>query len=103
MSLHKNIILVKLSTLFIKVSKQKTVHAFQRRMTFERRDIAVDAIDVKLHLLYFCYFVCTSLAFFRPLDLFNLTLKCLELFVYLYACDMNLNPKQHYVCNLNNF
>ena len=52
----KNIILVKLSTLFIKVSKQKTVHAFQRRMTFERRDIAVDAIDVKLHLLYFLLF-----------------------------------------------
>ena len=56
MSLHKNVILVKLSTLFIKVSKQKTVHAFQRRMTFERRDIAVDAIDVKLHLLYFLLF-----------------------------------------------
>ena len=51
----------------------------------------------------FCYFVCTSLAFFNPLDLFNLTLKCLELIVYLYACDMNLNPKHHYLCNLNNF
>ena len=67
MSLHKNIILVKLSTLFIKVSKQKTVHAFQRRMTFERRDIAVDAIDVKLHLLYFLlfclYFVSIFLSF----------------------------------------
>ena len=60
MSLHKNIILVKLSTLFIKVSKQKTVHerrmTNQRRMTFERRDIAVGAIDVKLHLLYFLLF-----------------------------------------------
>ena len=72
-------------------------------MTFERRDIAVGAIDVKLHLLYFLLFCLYFVSIFCPLDLFNLTLKCLELIVYLYACDMNLNPKQHYVCNLNNF